>query len=277
MKQIHELAGKYNIDILEDAAHAFPAGWKKEEKGDRSKQRPAIDKHKSTIHDSPSSITYVGNATSCVTCFSFYANKTITTGEGGMAVTADADLATRMRIMSLHGMDKDAWKRFSANGTWDYQLIAPGFKYNLTDVASAIGLSQLEKAEEFRLKREHIVQRYQDAFSQLHNVELLEIHPGVLHSHHLFILKLCLDTLRIDRAQFIEEMKSRGVMCSVHWRPLHLHPYYMATYGYTTSDFPVATSVWPRIVSLPLFPGMLDEEVEYVVQSVLAVVRDASK
>jgi dTDP-4-amino-4,6-dideoxygalactose transaminase len=245
MEPISALADKHDIDIIEDAAHAFPAGWLN---GDKLK--------------------YVGAGSSRVACYSFYANKTITTGEGGMAVTADKELADRMRVMSLHGMNKDAWKRFSASGSWDYQLVAPGFKYNFTDIAAAIGLSQISQAESFRKKRMAISLQYKSAFEGNDALDVLHWDKGKLHSHHLFVIKLRLENLSINRQEFIEALKSRGVMCSVHWRPLHMHPYYQETYGYQASDYPVAADVWQRIVSLPLFPSMTDEEISYVIKSV---------
>ncbi len=251
LASVHDVAAEYGIDVIEDAAHAFPAGW--------------------VIGDS--SIRYVGNGTSRVICFSFYANKTITTGEGGMAVTRDATLAERMRLMSLHGMNRDAWKRFEASGTWDYQLVAPGFKYNMTDIAAALGLSQLAQAEQFRSARARICERYDRAFAALDAVEPLVRREGLLHSHHLYVIRLRLELLDIDRAAFIEQLKERGVLCSVHWRPLHMHPYYVETFGYASEDYPVAACVWPRIISLPLFPSMTEEEVDHVIQSVTDVVR----
>jgi perosamine synthetase len=205
-----------------------------------------------------------------VTCFSFYANKTITTGEGGMAVTDDDGIAARLRCMSLHGLSQDAWKRFSG-GAWDYRITAPGFKYNLTDLASSIGIHQLRKAEQFRQRREDLADRYRAAFADVPAVELPEGHPDRLHSWHLFPLRLRLDRLSIDRDAFIEEIKARGIGCSVHWRPLHLHPYYEDTFGWQPDDLPVASRVWPRLVSLPLFPGMTEAEFDHVVAGVGAV------
>lgn len=248
---VHDVAAENGIDVIEDAAHAFPAGWVN---GDGS-------------------VRYVGNGTSRISCFSFYANKTITTGEGGMAVTRDAALAERMRLMSLHGMNRDAWKRFEASGTWDYQLVAPGFKYNMNDIAAALGLSQLAQAEQFRSARASICARYDEAFAPLDAVEPLVLREGLLHSHHLYVIRLRPELLDIDRAAFIEQLKERGVLCSVHWRPLHMHPYYVETYGYGSEDYPVAASVWPRIISLPLFPSMTEEEVDHVIQSVTDVAR----
>lgn len=240
------VARQHGAAVVEDAAHAFPAGWIAPDGSRR----------------------LIGSRTSHVTCFSFYANKTITTGEGGMAVAAEEDFADRIRVMSLHGMSKSAWNRYSEAGSWDYDLIAPGFKYNLTDIASAIGLAQLARAEEFRLARERITALYDRAFGQIDEVETVPTRPGILHARHLYVLKLNLDRLPIDRNRFLSELKERGIRCSVHWRPLHMHQYYRETYSYRPEDFPVAASLWPRLVSLPLFPSMTDEEIQRVVGAV---------
>ncbi len=215
----------------------------------------------------------IGGGTSRISCFSFYANKTITTGEGGMATTTDPELAARIRLMSLHGMNRDPWNRYARTGTWDYQLVAPGYKYNMTDIAAAIALSQLARAEEFRAARAAIAERYDHAFAGIEALELLKTREGILHAHHLYVIKLRLEMLSIDRAGFIEELKKRGVMCSVHWRPLHMHPYYIETYGYKPENFPSAASVWDRIISLPLFPSMTEEECNGVIDAVGDVAR----
>src|SRR5206468_1223573 len=179
---------------------------------------------------------------------------------GGMAVTSDARLADRMRLMSLHGLSHDAWGRYSGGGSWDYKIIAPGFKYNLTDIAAAIGLHQLARAEGMRRKRERIARRYVTGFVDLEEVELPADDPDRLQSWHLFPIKLRLPRLSINRNEFIEQLKRAGVMCSVHWRPLHLHPYYQATFGYRPGDLPVASALFERLVSLPLFSTMTAAE-----------------
>jgi perosamine synthetase len=188
-----------------------------------------------------------------------------------MAVTSDADLADRMRLMSLHGLSHDAWGRYTGGGSWDYKIVAPGFKYNLTDIAAAIGIHQLHKAERMRLERENIARTYLKAFA-----EIEELSPPLdcvdrLHSWHLFPIKLNLESLSIGRNEFIEMLKSSGVGCSVHWRPLHLHPYYQVTFGWKPSDMPVATRVWEQLVSLPIFPGMDHKEVEFVIRAVKSI------
>lgn len=244
---LNRFAEANGLWVVEDAAHAFPSAWRSD--ADAAWQR-------------------CGEATAAVSCFSFYANKTITTGEGGMATTDDEKLAGRMRSMSLHGLSHDAWQRYAGGGSWDYQIIAPGFKYNLTDIAAAIGLHQLARAEAMRRERETIAHVYLDAFSEVAELELPAVADNRVHSWHLFPVRLRLGRLTITRNEFIDQLKRAGVGCSVHWRPLHLHPYYRETYGWQPEDFPVATAVWERLVSLPIFPGMSDEESARVIDVV---------
>lgn len=249
MDALAAFARRHGLWVVEDSAHAFPASWRR---ADGSWQRS-------------------GDGTAAVTCFSFYANKTITTGEGGMATTADAALAERMRMMSLHGLSRDAWGRFSKGGSWDYRILAPGFKYNLTDVAAALGIHQLARAEELRLARERLARRYLEKLSNLEELELPPVPGDRIHSWHLFPVKLMQAKLAIDRNSFIAELKEAGVGCSVHWRPLHLHPYYAETFGWSADDLPAASRVWERLVTLPLFPAMTDAEHEHVVSVVQGI------
>jgi len=244
---VRSFAGQHGLWVVEDAAHALPAAYR--EGPDRPWRR-------------------CGEDTARVSCFSFYANKTITTGEGGMAVTDDRKLADRMRQMSLHGLSHDAWDRYMANGAWDYRIVAPGFKYNMTDIAAAMGKHQLQRAEDLRRQRETLARRYCDALGEVPQVELPAAPPDRIHAWHLFAIRLRLEMLRVDRNRFIDELTRRGVGCSVHWRPLHLHPYYEETFHWRLEHFPVATAQWQRVVSLPLFPGMRDEELDYVVRTV---------
>ena len=247
MDDVNRFASEHGLWVVEDAAHAFPAAWRRGP-GDPWRR--------------------CGEGTAAVTCFSFYANKTMTTGEGGMAVTNDAFLAERMKLMSLHGLSRDAWDRYSGGGSWDYRIIAPGFKYNMTDIAAAIGIHQLARAEEMRRKREQIAATYRDAFSGVEEIELPAEDGNRIHSWHLFPIRLQLARLTIDRNKFIEELTRSGVASSVHWRPLHLHPYYQESFGWLPEDCPVATETWLRLVSLPLFPGMREEEIERVIHTV---------
>jgi dTDP-4-amino-4,6-dideoxygalactose transaminase len=247
MDAVRSFATRFGLWVVEDAAHAFPAAWRRNQ--DEPWQR-------------------CGQETSAVTCFSFYANKTITTGEGGMAVTARDDLAARIRRMSLHGLSNDAWGRYAKGSTtWDYKILDPGYKYNLTDIAAAIGVHQLARAEEMRLKREVLACRYREAFANLEQIELPANPVNRIHSWHLFPVRLRPERLTVRRDALIELLKRAGVGCSVHWRPLHLHPYYQQTFGWRPEDFPVSTSVWERLISLPIFPGMQDEEIEHVVNT----------
>jgi perosamine synthetase len=188
-----------------------------------------------------------------------------------MATTHRQDLYERMRVMSLHGISKDAWKRFSSEGGWYYEIVAPGFKYNLTDLASAIGIHQLKKAEMMRKKRERVAGMYREGLRDLSTVSLPPDPPDRVHSWHLFYIRLNLETLSIDRARFIEELKKKGIITSVHWMPLHMHPYYRETYGHRPEDYPQASAVYSRLVSLPIFPDMRDDEIEYVMDSVRSV------
>ena len=192
----------------------------------------------------------------------------MTTGEGGMAVTDDARLADRMRQMSLHGLSHDAWKRYAGNHAWDYRIVAPGYKYNMTDVAAAIGVHQLARAEDMRLERAAIVRRFHEQLADLEQIELPPDPPDRIHAWHLFPIRLRLNRLSIDRNGWIDCLRERGVGCSVHWRPLHLHPYYEKNYAWRADHLPIASSLWPRLISLPVFPGMRQEECDYVVHVV---------
>lgn len=259
MDTIMAIANKYNLKVIEDAAHVLPAKYKNRTVG--------------TIGD--------------ITCFSFYATKNITTGEGGMATTDNPEWAERMRIMSLHGISKDAWKRYTAEGNWYYEIIAPGYKYNMTDIAAALGIAQLRKADKFWNRRTEIAMIYNEAFSHIEALETphtshltphsLLLTPHTNHSWHLYVMKLHLEQLTIDRNQFIEELKSRGIGISVHFIPLHIHPYYRDLYGYKPEDFPVAFETYQRIISLPIYPKMTDEEVERVVEAVTDVISKHKK
>ena len=192
-----------------------------------------------------------------------------------MAVTSNARLAERMRLMSLHGLSADAWGRFSTTGNWDYKIVAPGYKYNLTDIAAAIGIHQLGRAETMRRERESIALRYSEALAAVAEIELP---PSAdkrknLDSWHLFAIKLRLKRLKINRDAFMTELKRAGVGCSVHWRPLHLHPYYQKTFGWRAKDFPIATAQWRRLISLPIYPGMHEGEIEHVINTVKSASR----
>jgi dTDP-4-amino-4,6-dideoxygalactose transaminase len=251
---VEDFARREGFWIVEDAAHAFPASWR---------------------GGSDEPWRRCGEGTAEISCFSFYANKTITTGEGGMATTEDDDLARRMRMMSLHGLSNDAWQRYSGGKTWDYRILAPGFKYNLTDVAAAIGIHQLARAQMLRQKREEVALAYRVALEGVEEIELPAFSADRIHAWHLFPIRLRLDRLAIDRNAFMEKLKAGGVGCSVHWRPLHLHPYYEETFGWTPNVFPVASAEWERLISLPLFPGMSSADVEHVARTIARIVAES--
>jgi len=247
MEAVGALAARHGLWVVEDAAHALPAAFRPGPGGPWRR---------------------CGENTAAVTCFSFYANKTITTGEGGMAVTASPELEARMRQMSLHGLSRDAWDRYAGNGSWDYRIVAPGYKYNLTDIAAALGIHQLRRAEQLRRERESLARVYLEALGDLESVELPPAPADRVHAWHLFPIRLRLDRVPISRNALVAALRGRGIGCSVHWRPLHLHPYYEETFGWRPAALPVATSVWETLVSLPLFPGMSAEEQQAVVGAV---------
>lgn len=252
MDAIMALASRYGLKIIEDAAHAFPTSYKGKRIG--------------TLGD--------------ITCFSFYATKNITTGEGGMITTENEEYAERMRIMSLHGISKDAWKRYTAEGSWYYEIVAPGYKYNLTDIAAGLGVAQLRKAEAFLKRRVQIAGRYHQAFQELEELDLplaVDGKEGTTHSWHLYVIRLSLERLQIDRNRFIDELRRKGIGTSVHFIPLHIHPYYRETYGYHPDDFPIAYDTYQRILSLPIYARMTDDDVERVIESVTDIVTSHKK
>lgn len=254
--RLKEFANEFNLWIVEDAAHAFPSAWRR---------------------DSESSWQYCGEDTADVTCYSFYANKTITTGEGGMAVTNNRFLEEKIRLMSLHGLSRDAWERYTESGNWDYRIVAPGYKYNLTDIAAAIGIHQLARAEEMRVQRERVAQVFLERFAEIDEIELPPVDENRLHSWHLFPLRLKTEKLSINRNIFIEELKEGGVGCSVHWRPLHMHPFYQTKFNWRIKHLPVASRLWTRLVSLPIFPAITTREIDHVVKTVKDICFNYSK
>jgi dTDP-4-amino-4,6-dideoxygalactose transaminase len=247
VREIKDFAERHGLWVIEDAAHSFPAAWRA---------------------DAESVWQNCGENTASVTCFSFYANKTITTGEGGMAVTNDKAIAEKIRMLSLHGLSQDSWERYSAQSSWDYKIVLPGYKYNLTDIAAAIGLHQLRRAETMRREREAVAGHYLDSLADVSEIELPLRSDDRIHSWHLFPIRLNLENLSIDRTEFLEKLRAGGVGCSVHWRPLHLHPLYVERFGWQETDFPVATALWKRIISLPMFSSMTVSEIRQVVETV---------
>ncbi len=243
--EVRAIATEFNLAVIEDAAHTLPARFR----------------------ESAAAPWRAVGTTADITCFSFYANKCITTGEGGMAVTDNEAFAERMRLMSLHGMSKDAWKRYTSSGSWYYEVVAPGFKYNLTDIASALGRAQLGRANELWQQRRAIAKKYAATLVSIPGLGLPTEADNREHSWHLFSVRLDPNVWTQGRDAVIEQLKAAGVATSVHWQPLHMQPYYRQTYGLRTGLFPVAESLWPRLISLPLFPGMTDEEIDFVAKA----------
>jgi perosamine synthetase len=245
MDAIAALARDRGLRVMEDAAHALPAAYRGRSIGSISE----------------------------LTVFSFYATKNMTTGEGGMVVTGDAELADRIRMRRLHGMSRDAWKRYRADGSWRYDVAYPGFKYNMTDVNAAIGLVQLSRLAELQERRLAIVERYRAALADCAEIELPTCRPEVEHAWHLFAVRMHHDRLRIHRDQVISELAAAGIGTSVHFIPLHVHSYYREKLGYTDEVLPEATKQWDRMISLPLYPGLSDADVDRVAATLVSVLQ----
>ena len=245
MDRINDITEAHDVLVIEDAAHAVAAEWRGRRIG----------------------------SFSLATAFSFYATKNLTTAEGGMITTDDDDYAERMRILSLHGISRDAWKRYSAEGSWYYEVSVPGFKYNLTDLQAALGLHQLSRLEDMTCRRAKLAGQYRAGLSGLPEVELPIVRPGIRHAWHLYPIRLRPELLTIDRARFIEQLKSEGIGTSVHFIPLHRHPYYRDRFHFQPSDFPVADAAYERLISLPLYPRMTDSDVSDAIEAVRRVVR----
>lgn len=242
---VDTVASRHGLLVVEDAAHALPARFRGRLIGSR------------------------GNPVA----FSFYATKNLTTGEGGM-LTADPEFLERARIASLHGMSHDGWKRYAEGGHWFYEVLLPGFKYNMSDIQAAMGLAQLAKLERHQARRRAVVHAYQAAFTGHDAFELPVERPEVEHAWHLYVLRLQPGVLRIGRDRFIQELTQRKIGTSVHFIPLHLHPYYRDTYGYAPDAYPVARSNYERMLSLPLHPGLSEADVEDVVGAVLDIAEE---
>jgi dTDP-4-amino-4,6-dideoxygalactose transaminase len=242
MDAILQIAKKYNLHVIEDAAHAIPAKYNGRMIG--------------TLGD--------------LTAFSFYATKNLATAEGGM-LTGDEDTIDRARVWSLHGMSRDAYKRYGADGSWYYEVILPGFKCNMTDIQAALGIHQLRKLDGFQKRRRAIVNRYFSGLAHCQEIELPTERPGIESAWQLYAIRLHLDRLTIDRNRFIQEMKARNIGVSVHFIPIHIHPYYRDRYGYKPLDFPVTHANYLRLVSLPINLRMSDHDVDDVIEAVLDV------
>ena len=239
MKRIMKIASENNIFVLEDAAHAL---------------------------ETHSNLGKVGNTNDCA-AFSFYANKNITTGgEGGAIATDNKKLADKIRKLSLHGMSKDGWKRFSSKGKWYYDVSELGYKYNLTDISASFGMNQFQYIDKWHKIRESIFASYQDAFMDIEGIICPKnCEANEVHGYHLYIIRLEKDRWTISRNELINKLNELGIGTSVHYKPVHMHSYYFKKYGYTETDFPNALHFYNNVISLPLYPLLKSEEVEYII------------
>ncbi|MGH7788201.1 MAG: DegT/DnrJ/EryC1/StrS family aminotransferase [Candidatus Binatia bacterium] len=245
MTAVLELAQSHGVPVMEDAAHALPARYRGR---------------------------MVGNI-GRLTVFSFYATKNLTTGEGGMVTSADDALVERIRARRLHGMTRDAWKRYSKEGSWRYDVAYPGFKYNMTDMNAALGLVQLQRLPAMQAERRRIVEQYRTALADVDALELPTCRPEVEHAWHLFVVRVRAERLRIGRDEVIQELTAAGIGTSVHFIPLHEHSYYRDVVGVRAEDLPVAHAQWQRTISLPLYPGLRAVDVERVAETLRGIVR----
>ena len=250
MDAIYDIARRHGLAVVEDAAHALPS---------RVDGRMIGAPQKG--FDGPNLVA-----------FSFYATKNLTTGEGGM-LTGPPDLIEESRVWSLHGMSRDAFKRYTSEGSWRYEVVAPGFKYNMPDIQAAIGLHQLKRLDAMQRRRRAIVAQYDEALGQLDELETPVVRPGMESAWHIYLLRLRPDRLKIGRDAFMEELRKRKIGASVHFIPVHLHPYYRDKYGLKPGDFPVAQSNFERMLSLPLSPAHTDEDIGDVIEAVTEIVR----
>jgi dTDP-4-amino-4,6-dideoxygalactose transaminase len=252
MEAIWRIANKHSLSVIEDAAHAAGTLYRGRHVGAEGYPSDAV-------------------------AFSFYATKNMTTGEGGMVTTNDEVLVNRMRMLALHGINRDAWGRYRENGNWYYEVLEAGFKYNLSDIQSAVGIHQLHKLERSVEKRTRYAQFYTDKLADLEELELPEPAQDGRHCWHLYVLRLNLDRLNIDRAGFISELRSRNIGASVHFIPIPLHPFFRARASAADHECPECLKVYPRLVSLPLYPAMSEEELRYVAGAVREIVAKFSK
>jgi dTDP-4-amino-4,6-dideoxygalactose transaminase len=244
MDPILDIARRHKLAVIEDAAHSLPARYKGRMIG------APVD----------------GDVTNLV-AFSFYATKNLTTGEGGM-LTGPPDIIDQARVWSLHGMSRDAYKRYTAEGSWFYEVLLPGFKYNMPDLQAAMGVQQLAKLPKFQRRRREIVDQYHEAFAAMEGIERPVARPHVESAWHIYAIRLHLDRLKIDRSRFIEELRKRNIGSSVHFIPVHIHPYYRDKYSFAPDRFPVAFGAYERLVSLPLSPKLTDDDVADVIEAV---------
>jgi len=252
MDPIWALAKKHNLFVIEDAAHASGTQYRGINIGSAEFASDAV-------------------------CFSFYATKNMTTGEGGMVTTSSEELAGRMKMLALHGINKDAWNRYREDGSWYYEVLETGFKYNLSDLQSALGIHQLRKLDRFVEKRTRYAEMYREALADIDEIELPEASALGRHSWHLYALRLNLDYLTIDRSRFMNELRARKIGASVHFIPIQLHPFFKEWAHLPENECPRSLEIYPRLVSIPLYPAMTEAEVMYVARSVAEIVEEFRK
>lgn len=250
---IYALSEQYRIPIVEDAAHAVGTVYRGRKIG---------------------SDTLLGQSIGVprIAAYSFYATKNMTTGEGGMIATPDDDLAERMRLLTLHGMSRDAWARYTSTGSWYYEVVAAGYKDNMTDIQASLGIHQLRRLDGFIRVRQAYAKRYDEGFADLPEILTPVARDGLGHIYHLYVIRLVPERLTIDRAAFIDALRAENIGTSVHFIPVHLHPFYREQYGYRRGDFPNAEAIYDTIISLPLYPGMTEQDIEDVISAVRKIV-----
>ena len=246
MDAIYAVAQRHGLKVVEDAAHSLPTTYKG---------------------------ATIGTLPSAATVFSFYANKTMTTGEGGMVITRDEALAARMRVMRLHGISRDAFDRFtSTKPAWHYEIVAPGFKYNMTDMASAVGRVQLQRLPAFLARRQQLAARYMRELSDLPLILPADAPPGEKHAWHMYVVRLS-DDARVTRDEVIQRLSDAGIGTSVHYLPLHRQPYWRDRYSLRAEDYPVADKAFERMISIPLYTTMTDDDQTRVIAELSAILR----
>ncbi len=238
LSEILALAGRRGVPVIEDAAHAVGSEYRGRRIGTHSR----------------------------AVAFSFYPTKNMTTGEGGAITTNDDELATRIRLLSLHGMSRDAWQRYAEKGSWYYEVVEAGFKYNMTDLEAALGLHQLRRLDQLIRMRQEIAEKYREGFADLPELVLPAELPDRSHAYHLYAVRLDLGRLRIGRAEFIERLQKARIGASVHFIPLHRHPFYQKTFGYGPDQFPCCEELYQGLLSLPLYPRMSEQDVSNVIE-----------
>lgn len=250
MDEIMKIAKKHNLIVIEDAAHATGTYYKGRKIGN------------------------IGD----ITCFSFYATKNLTTGEGGMITTNDKEIAEKVKLLRLHGMSRDAWKRYDKEGSWYYEILTNGYKYNISDIHSALGIQQLKNFNKMQKMRGKCVTTYNKAFSKIKELQIpVKKDYATEPAYHLYIIQIVLELLKIDRNKFIELLRAENIGTGVHFTPLHLMPFYKQNYGFKKGDFPNAECAYKRVISLPLYPGLTSENIEYVIEKVKEIVIKHSK